>query len=193
MTVGGRGRTPRTITVNPNQTINSVPVGAPGVYTDPSGAQAGYTPIDPTVTDSETPITSGSGGGGGGGGVYDPSTDPVYAAYIANLDLNLAQQQQNTERGRAQLLAQQDQGLYDTGQAGDLSRQNISGNYESRGLFNSGGRLRDISQQEAQQGTRESRIRQGTTTGISDLENALAQAQAHTQLLKQNAAQGVFS
>lgn len=132
------------------------------------------------------------GGGGGGGGAYDPTSDPTYQAYIANLDLQLAQQQSNTERQRAALLGQQDNSLQDSATAGNLSRDNISGNYESRGLFNSGGRLRDISQQQADQGVRESRIRQGTSTGISDLENALAQAQAHAQLLKQSASQGVY-
>ncbi len=173
----------------------------PGISTGP--APTGYPGADPYVPGQYTPsqipdqtdaapVDNSGGGSGGGGGTYDPTTDPTYAAYIANLDLQLAQQQSNTERQRQALLGQQDQNLYDSGVAGDQSRQNISGNYESRGLFNSGGRLRDISQQQADQGVREGRIRQGTTTGISDLENALAQAQAHTQLLKQNASLGVF-
>ncbi len=170
--------------------------GLPGAGVDTSYMPAGTAPAPGEYGGDPTPVDPGGsysgGSSGGGGAAYDPTTDPTYQAYISNLDLQLAQQQQNTERQRAQLLGNQDQQLYDTAQAGDQSRTGISGNYESRGLFNSGGRLRDIAQQQADQGTRESRIRQGTATGISDLENALAQAQAHATLLKQGASQGVF-
>lgn len=157
---------------------------------DVGGIPLSYMPQEAPV---EEPVyEEPSYGGGGGGGGYNYASDPVYQAYIANLDLDLAQRQSDTERRRAQLLGQQDQALYDSAKSGEQSRENISGNYESRGLFNSGGRLRDISRQQADQGTREGRIRQGTATGISDLEYALAQAQAQGQLRRQQASLGIF-
>lgn len=184
------------VNINPNKKVNLPPVGSPGIYAAPSGNEYGYTPLtgpDAPLNYAQEPAPVDNGPSApGGSAAYDPTTDPVYAAYIANLDLSLAQQQGDTERRRAALLGQQDKSLYDTAQAGEMSREGISGGYESRGLFNSGGRLRDISRQQANQGTQESRIRQSTSTGIGDLEYALAQAQAQTQLKKQNASQGIF-
>lgn len=157
----------------------------------------GYSPAGPTQSayDASLDPAPVGGGGGGSGGVapYDPTTDPTYQAYIANLDLNQAQQQADTSRRIAQLQGNQTQQLADSARAGQQSQTGISNSYEGRGLYNSGARLNDLSIQQANQGARENSIKTGTANSISDLETTLANAVAQMALRRQSAAQGVFS
>lgn len=152
----------------------------------PAGGAAAYS----AYLQSQQPTYSG---GGGGGGSYNPLTDPTYAAYIANLDVEQAQRQQDVAQRRAYLQADQDLLLADTAREGDLQRQNIAGNYEDRGLFLSGARQGDQARSQANQLAREGRIRSDTARGIGDLESALAQYLAQQQLRRQQAALGIFS
>lgn len=158
----------------------------------------GYAPSGPTEQAYlEAAADDGSGdytGGGGGGGAlpYDYTTDPVYAAYVAQLDLDQAQRQAETARRREYLMADQTRMLDETAREGEQGREGISGAYESRGLFNSGARLRDISRQQANQASREGNIREGVTRGVSDLETTLANYLAQSQLKRQQAQLGVF-
>lgn len=160
---------------------------APETNTDPASAANPYGAA-PTaeVTDYNGPGSSEAAA------PYNPDTDPVYQAYIASLDLSMAQRQADTTRRKEYLQADQNRLIDETGQAGEISREGISGNYESRGLFNSGGRLRDIARQQANQNSRENNIREGTTRQTSDLEIQLANALAQSQLSRQNARLGVF-
>lgn len=134
----------------------------------------------------------GSGGGSGGGAVYDYTTDPTYAAYVAALDLDQAQRQATTSRQRDYLMSDQTRLLDQTAQQGEQSREGISGGYESRGLFNSGGRLRDISRQQSNQASREGSIRENATRGVAELEAQMANYLAQAQLKRQSAQLGSF-
>src|SRR5687767_10185075 len=86
--------------------------GRVGTTTDQYGTALGYTPIEPAYSQvhelgdyapaAEDPApeedSSYRGGYGGGGSPYDYTTDPVYQAYIASLDLDAAQRQVETAR-----------------------------------------------------------------------------------------------
>lgn len=161
--------------------------------TNPDQVNLGLPAQYGTNQPAATPDTTGGGGGGGGsGGGYDPSSDPTYQAYIANLDLTQQQQQADTARKIGDLQAAQTMNLGNIATAGQASQRNINGGYEGRGLYNSGARLNDLSIQSANQASQENQVKQGTATGISDLEAALANAVAQMSLKRQSAGQGVF-
>lgn len=158
--------------------------------TSPVGS--GRRPEDDPYVEDPQPVYNGGGGGAPSGG-YDYTQDPVYSAYIAQLDLDQAQRQQDTARRREYLMADQTKLLDQTAQSGEQQREGISGGFESRGLFNSGGRLRDISRQQANQATREGSIRESTGRGIAEMEAQLANSLAQAQLKRQNAQMGQYS
>lgn len=189
-----------------------VPPGPPG-YADPAEDWADPNTPEygewggPALPPEWQPPAEASGQGNGFGGSggysgpeetpaalpYNPDTDPVYAAYIAQLDLSQQQRQAETARRKEYLMADQDRMIEETGRAGEQTREGISGNYESRGLFNSGGRLRDISRQQGNQNSRENQIRTNAQRGASDLEVELANNLAQAQLKRQSARLGIFS
>lgn len=179
--------------------------GRVGTTTDQYGTPLAYSPIEPIYSEvnqlgdyapapEEPPAPIDTGGGGGGGSAaYDYTTDPVYAAYVAALDLDQTQRQQDTARRRDYLMADQTRLLDQTGQQGEQTRETISGAAESRGLFNSGARLRDLARQRSNQASREGQIREGTTRQSAELESQLAQYLAQQQLQRQRAQLGQFS
>jgi hypothetical protein len=112
----------------------------------------------------------GSYTGGGGGAVisrppYDVNADPSYQAFVAALD-----QMGETYRSQAaQKQAEYDRQLQDLlpriAEQGVEQRKNISGAAESRGMFRSGERLRDIGLQQ-----------RGETQRVTDAQQATARS-----------------
>ncbi|MEX0666461.1 MAG: hypothetical protein WD598_17035 [Acidimicrobiia bacterium] len=134
----------------------------------------------------------GSGGGGGTGGAYDYSTDATYQAYVRALDLDEAQRRAETTQRRAYINADRDRMLGETALAGTQQREDIGGAFEDRGLYLSGGRLRDQARSSANQLMREGRLRSDAAQGLSSLDAELARAIARIQLQRQAAQYGVF-
>lgn len=118
-----------------------------------------------------------SGGGGGGYApppAYDPNSDPSYLALLAQLGLeeqrirNQATESVTRAKTDAAIAAPRIQ------EQGVETRRGINNNWEGRGLYRSGARLRDLAIQERGQTQRLADLERGTANRISGIGSELA-------------------
>jgi hypothetical protein len=109
---------------------------------------------------------------------YDVNQDPSYLAFIAALD------QQGTQAGAQRLARLSDADTQRTvyqpriAEAGVEQRRRIGGSYETRGMFRSGARLRDVALQQRGEAQQQSDLERGVARSKTDAQLAYDQALA---------------
>jgi hypothetical protein len=182
----------------------------PGVPMPPP-ADAGWDwsfltdPSNPYLQAQQAPVYADDGGGGGGyadggggGGApavpaYDPATDPAFQALLAQLNLKETMLRQQSQQKLDELGKQSRIAVPRIQEQGIEQRRGINYGHESRGLYRSGARLRDLSLQQRGETQKigdvydrltsgAASIDRGLQSGILDLANQRAQANFEAKL-----------
>lgn len=162
-----------------DQPLPETPVATPASYPPSPVAQ---------------PVPMPYGGGGGGysapshGGGYSPYLPPVapsapaptladsptYQAFLRSLGLEESQSRTSTQDRVDALNRELNRSIPEIQQAGDYTRQGISGNLESRGLFRSGELEQALARQRGAEGQQISTMQGSTADQVGILQNDLA-------------------
>lgn len=115
---------------------------------------------------------------------------PTYQAFLRSLGLEESQANTSTQDRIDALRRDFNRNWAEIGQAGDYTRQGISGNLESRGLYQSGELEQALAHQRAAEDQQVSNLRGSADDQINLLGNDLARRIADINLRKANATLG---
>jgi hypothetical protein len=133
-------------------------------------------PEEPTYYDDGGGYAADDGGGYGGPAPlpsYDPNTDPSYLNLMSQL--GLAESQSRVRAGEAITRAKLEGAIAAPriGEQGVETRRGINNNWEGRGLFRSGARLRDLAIQQRGETQRLGDLERGTANRVAGINTEL--------------------
>lgn len=142
----GPTRAPAPAQPPPSQTGSFGTPTPPPPASAPPNALSGLQGLAGLVPPANAPLPGGS-------------TDPAYLAYVRQLEYQRSVSQQAAQRQLANLQGQMVIGPEQLAAQGVISRRNISGAAESRGVFRSGERLQNLADERTQEAQRLAALR----------------------------------